>query len=224
MSARRNGKIATCPPAIREAVNLRLLEGETYQGIADWLNAQEPVLRVLDERWNEQPITFQNVGEWKAGGYRDWTRQRRRAEELKGLSAYARRLAENGQGLSGGAAAIAAGKVMELLEMVADADLASMADAEAENDPVAALSNLVLSVTRLQKGDHDSAKLALAKRVAAQKDRALALAEDKFQTQTAEKFLVWAKSPEAQGILDSGKPRGAQIGELRRLMFGEVGQ
>lgn len=40
MSRRRHSKITTLlPPEVQEAVNAKLLEGKTYQEIADWINS-----------------------------------------------------------------------------------------------------------------------------------------------------------------------------------------
>jgi hypothetical protein len=52
----RKGKIASLPLAIRAEINRRLDDGERAPKILAWLNADEAVLRVLDELWNEQPI------------------------------------------------------------------------------------------------------------------------------------------------------------------------
>ena len=66
------------------------------------------------------------------------------------------------------------------------------------------------------------AKLDLARRDSDRKQEELLLAKARFQRQTVEQFIKWAKSPEAAGILESGKPAHVQMSMLRDLMFGPV--
>lgn len=86
----RKGKIARLPLAIREEVNHRLMNGEPASKILPWLNNQEAVLRVLDEHFGEEPVTPQNLSEWRQGGYADWCEKREKVSHLKELSSYAR--------------------------------------------------------------------------------------------------------------------------------------
>ena len=67
----------------------------------------------------------------------------------------------------------------------------------------------------------DQANLALKRSAEERQKASLALARDKFEAQTVDKFIDWAKSEEARKILDSGKPRHIQADLLRTLMFGE---
>jgi len=136
----RKGKIARLPAAIRDEVNVRLHDGQPASKILAWLNAQEVVLRILDEHFHEEPISPQNLSEWKGGGYLDWLRRREKVENMRQLSQYAYSLAQAGGSVTDGAAAIAGGKMLEFLEEADDETiegltiaLAKLRDSEARN-------------------------------------------------------------------------------------------
>jgi len=68
----RNGKIARLPLEIREQLNARLANGEPGNRLADWLNSNPDVIKVMAEQFEGRPITeqctarkryFQNVAE-----------------------------------------------------------------------------------------------------------------------------------------------------------------
>src|SRR5688500_3105784 len=85
----RTGKIARCPVHIREEVNRRRLDGQTASKVIVWLHTLPEVLQVLDEHFGEEPISPQNLSEWKQGGYRDWLKRRERVANLGALSKHA---------------------------------------------------------------------------------------------------------------------------------------
>ena len=68
----RTGKIARLPREIREQLNRRLADGELQTHLVDWLNSLPEVEAVLKANFKGQPISEQNLSEWKQGGYRDW--------------------------------------------------------------------------------------------------------------------------------------------------------
>lgn len=201
----RQGKIARLPSQIREEVCRRLHDGQTGSQIIPWLHSLPEVLRVLDELFNEEPITPQNLSEWRQGGYQDWLRQRERVENLKTLSAYAADLAKAGGSLTEGAAAIAGGKMLELFESL---------DEERLEKLVSALSSLRASEAAALNARTNQAKLA-------QKDRELALAEATFRRQTAELFIKWLDSDDARRIAEGTEPKRVRVDKLVQLMFGD---
>lgn len=201
----RQGKIARLPAAIRDEVNRRLHDGQTGSQIIPWLHSLPEVLRVLDELFGEEPITAQNLSEWRQGGYQDWLRQREKVESLKTLSSYAAQLAQAGGSLTDGAAAIAGGKILDLLESF---------DEERLEKLVAALSSLRSSEAAAMNARTNQAKLA-------QKDRELALAEATFRRQTAEMFIKWLESEEARQIAEGSEPKRVRVDKLVQLMFGD---
>jgi hypothetical protein len=68
----RNGKIARLPHGIREELNERLHDGEDGSGLLDWLNGLPEVAEVLKTQFAGNPISKQNLSEWRLGGYREW--------------------------------------------------------------------------------------------------------------------------------------------------------
>ena len=100
-----------CRASIRAEVNRRLHDGETAKSILPWLNADTDVLRILDERWHEQPVTAQNLSEWRQGGYQDWLARNEKVDAIKVLSDYSLQLARAAGGsITEGAAAVAGGE------------------------------------------------------------------------------------------------------------------
>jgi hypothetical protein len=215
----RRGKIGRLPHHLREALNLRLLNGEPGPKILRWINAEEEAVKVLDEWFDGAPVDAQNLSAWRLGGYRDWVRRRERVENLKTLAGFARDLAKEAGGIADGAAAIIGGHILEALEQAGNLVVTGGGD-DAEADPADGLAKMAKAVASLQNSSVARAKLDLAKRDSARKEEELSLAKEKFQRQTVEAFLRWAKSDDARKILDSGAPKHVQMDLLRELMFG----
>ena len=70
-NARRNGKMARLPRATRDMINRMLDDGLPYHVILDELGDAA------------QGINFQNLTNWKKGGYQDWVKNQERAERLR---------------------------------------------------------------------------------------------------------------------------------------------
>ena len=203
----RKGKIARLPAAIREQVNHRLFDGQTGPQIIAWLHTQPDVLTVLDEHFNEQPITSQNLSEWKSGGYQDWIGRREKVETLKQLSAYSLELAQAGGSVSEGAAAVAGGKILEFLET---------ADQET-------IEGLAISLAKLRDSEAKLLYARTAQATLARKDRQLDLDEKRFQRATAEMFLKLSEAARQElcAIASAEEPRKNKMPKLIQLMFGE---
>ena len=88
----RHGKIARLPLAIREQLNRRLQNGELSPALLPWLNQLPEANSVLAEFFASQPISRQNLSEWRQGGYRDWLKHQDRQFLI-------RRIAEEGTDL-----------------------------------------------------------------------------------------------------------------------------
>lgn len=225
----RRGKIARLPQSLRDELNLRLLNGEPASKVLPWLNAQPSTAAVVGEQFGGEAISDSNLSNWRAGGFEDWRKKRDRVERTKALSHFAAELARAGRGsLSEGAAAIAGGKVLEVLEQIADADLSAGEVAGGENDgegsplfSVKTLTELTNAVGALRKGDQNNRKLDLAAKRDARDDKVLALDERKFAIQFADGFAKWYDDQRAKDIMASGKDAKIQREELIQLMFGE---
>jgi hypothetical protein len=68
----RNGKIARLPRAVREAVNLMLLDGFHYREVIAKL-----------EKTGYRGISLQNLSGWFKGGYQDWLRRQDELQDLE---------------------------------------------------------------------------------------------------------------------------------------------
>lgn len=208
MSTARKGKIARCPLPIREEVNRRLLDGQTGPTILRWLNAQEAVLRVLDEHFGEEPVTAQNLSEWRQGGYQEWLGRRDRVEATKDLANFAAKLGEAAGGsLADGSAAILGGKFLELLESADD-----------ETD----IGKITKAVVALRHADLEARKARQRERLLDQKERVVALAEKQFQVRSTELFLKFYEDKRAKEIAEGKGAKTVKMEKLRQLMFPDL--
>ena len=199
-STARRGKIARLPQAIREEVNQRLHDGHDGGAIVAWLNALPEVRRVLSLSFKDEDISEANLSNWRLGGYQDWLDDNRRAEETRALADTAMRIAQaSGGGISEGAAAILAGKIISGIEVLSAEDL----------------PGTVLAVARLRKMELEGRRVKTAER---REDR-----EDfKAQIAACELFVEWSKDQEAARIVaDKGMDQESKVAALRLRMFGE---
>ena len=202
----RTGKIGRLPVALRNEVNRRLHANEPGPVLLRWLNKQPEVLAILDEYFHEQPVSAQNLSEWRSGGYQDWLKRQEQSERIKDLSEFALKLGEAAGGnINDGTAAILGGKIMLKLETLDDDDL----------------SQAVKSVALLRMGDHEAQKMGLRKKVIEQRDAMIDLNKKKFQRSTCELFLKWADDDRAKKVLDSRDSNSEKIEQLGQVMFGE---
>lgn len=221
-STARNGKIARLPLAIRNEVCRRLDDGEVGPKIIAWLHTLPEVLAVLDEYFNEQPISAQNLTEWRQGGYQDWKKRREQLDRTKGLAAFtAELIGNNGGNTTKGATAIAGGQLLEIVESL---------DVETQKklllEKPGTYIEFVGALAKLTKSQADVEKAEQAKRVVEQNDRKLdqndrklALEEQRFQRTTAEKFLAFYQDKRAAEIAEGKGAKDVKIEELRQLMF-----
>jgi len=78
----RIGKIARLPHKIRDELNSRLLDGHRAKDLVPWLNSLDETKRLIDFAFNGNPISEQNVSDWRQGGYQDWLRNRSTRERI----------------------------------------------------------------------------------------------------------------------------------------------
>ena len=205
----RKGKIARLPAPIREEVCQRLFNGEPGSKILSWLHELPDVLRVLDEHFHEEPISPQNLSEWRKGGYQEWMDRRERVQHIKNLSDYSLKLAQAGGGtLTEGAAAIAGGKILEALEG------ASQNETE----------KVIKALVALRFTDVERSKVQIAEKKLEQRDRQLALQEKVFQRTTCELFLKWFNDEAARRIVESKSAKSVKMDQLMLVMFGQKPQ
>ena len=217
----RKGKIASLPLVVREEVNQRLLDGQKGPKILAWLNADERVLKILDELWGEEPVSSQNLSEWRQGGYQDWIKRRDQIEQTKSLSTYALQLAQaSGGNISDGAAAIMAGKILELIE----AGPVKVKGEDGEEHEEFDVAGFTKALVALRSTDLDARKVAQRERFLDQKERQVSLAEKQFQVRSAELFIKFYEDKRAKEIMDGKGKTAAKIEQLRLVMFGDPEQ
>ena len=207
MPRARLGKIARLPAEIRREVNIRLADNHPASKILAWLNGVPSVKAILQADFDGAAISPQNLSEWKAGGYLDFVQEREKIDQIKTLSQFSLDLvAASGGQLAEGPAAIAAGKLLELIETSTEEDLGKI---------VAAITSLRGMELATLKAKTDQAKLA-------QSERSLALEEARFQRETAALFLKWYTDKAATDIAEGKGTKDIKIDKLRDLMFGAV--
>jgi len=237
----RTGKIARLPLAIREDLNLRLLENQTAKVICAWLNSLPETAAVISEynadpgaREPAGPIDDRNISDWRKGGFADWLRKRDSISETRELSQYAVKLTEAAGGkISDGAAQITAGLILQVLEELKDlrselADGADLSDPSEQADKSKTMLNLAKaidaaakSIAALRKGDQNQIKLGLEKERLDQSGEALALDQARFQRDTTELFIKWTANRYATELANSNQSHADKIEQLGQLMFGD---
>lgn len=201
----RNGKIARMPAEIRREVNQRLLDGHSGPKILAWLNALPVVKAVLQSDFDGEAVSPQNLSDWRSGGYQAFLHEREQVDQAKTLAQFSMDLATaSGEEMAKGAAAIAAGKLLSMIESAPDEQL----------------TKIVAAITSLRNAELLAADTKIKQSRLAQTERALALEEAKFQRTTCELFLKWYTDKRATEIAEGKGAKDVKISLLRELMFG----
>jgi hypothetical protein len=225
----RQGKIARLPASLKSEVNRRLFDGQGAPQILPWLNAQPDAIRIWEAYFEGMPASPQNLSDWRLGGHKEWIAQRERVENLKEISAYSLDLVKaSGGNISDGAAAIAAGHLVEAIENIGNLVVTGGTD-DAEADPFKGLSAVTNAIATLRKGDRDketserkNATLELNRKRHQLNEEQVALAREKFEQRTVEKFMEFARKPEVQTLLSSRESKSVQMEKLHQMLFGEA--
>lgn len=206
----RQGKIARLPHKLRKQVNTRLRDGESAPRILAWLNQEPAAIAVWKNEFKGVPCSEQNLSEWRTGGFQDFLRERERLDAITSLSDYALELAQrSGASLADGAAAIIAGKIVTGFEQMVDE----------EEEGGMKLADAAAAVAMLRAGNLGKEKHQLAKDKHQLAQKKAELDREKFEKQTVTMFLRFARTPEAQTILNSSEPKHVQMDLLHDLLF-----
>lgn len=210
------GKVGSLPAKIREEVNRRIHDGQTAGQILPWLNALPEVKAVCEARFDGEEITPQNLSAWRMGGFTLWLKQQDDIARTRERARYSLELAKaSGGNLSEGALAQLTGEVMDLMS-----EITAVRDEEGNIDTSALEAiNKILVANRARELDTLTHKLNLKK--LEQKDRELALAEDKFQIQFVETFLKHLDDKRAREIAESAATKDVKMDQLRLHLFGK---
>jgi hypothetical protein len=79
----RTGKIARLPLAIREKINQQLKDGLPTRQIAQWLNQDNAVKAILKLQFSGEPISDNNLSEWRRGGFQSWQNEQAAEATIK---------------------------------------------------------------------------------------------------------------------------------------------
>lgn len=238
MSSGTKGKIDRLPFELREQVNRKLRDGLSAKKICDWLNADEAVLKILDEYFHEEPVNAQNLTNWRQGGYAKWLARQDQIDRTRELADWSVKLAQaSGGNLADGAAQMLAGNILELLEQldalknktgltgsnripennpenpVNPVDLSAIADS---------IDQLTASVARLRKGDQDARASTQRDRQLSQNDERIELDRKKLMRVTAETVLKAAVENRVQEISASNASHADKIEKLGKLIFEDL--
>jgi hypothetical protein len=83
----RKGKIARLPRSLRDELNCRLAHNEDGGVLLDWLNAAPDVQAMLARDFAGEPISKQNLHEWRNGGLLEWQARLDLLEQARDLAA-----------------------------------------------------------------------------------------------------------------------------------------
>ncbi|WP_414664866.1 hypothetical protein [Horticoccus sp. 23ND18S-11] len=223
MAKARTGKIARLPLAIRNEVNRRLRENEPGPKIIGWLHTLPEVLKVLDDYFREEPISPQNLSEWRQGGFVEWLDRLEQVERTKELAAYGYELAKNNNGgAADGVAAITGGQFLEIFESLnVDAQKALL-----QEKPLT-YTELVGAFAKFESAQAKKEVVRQNRRKLEQNDvkldldrQKLALDRARFERTTCELFLKFYDNRKAADIAEGKAKKEIKIEQLRLLIFG----
>lgn len=224
MAKARTGKIGRLPLAIRDEVNRRLRENEPGPKIIAWLHTLPEVLKVLDEYFREEPISPQNLSEWRQGGYQEWLERLEQVDRTKELAAYGLKLAQqNNGGAADGAAAILGGQFLEIFESLDIERQRALLKEKPQTYPelVAALAKFESAQAKKEVVKQNKTKLEQnGEKLALDRERHQ-LDKARFERTTCELFLKFYADKKAADIAEGKAKKEVKIEQLRLLMFGE---
>jgi hypothetical protein len=211
MSAK--GKIGRIPYETRQLLNERMRDGDADVDIVEWLNGLPEVKQAMKEarfgggKQTGFAITPQNISEYRKREYQAWLDGQDKIDRIKAMAEFSLQLANAAGGdVSSPGVAIAAGKIMEGLELADGEDLLAMAE----------------TLAKLNKSETDKVRARTDQsRLGVQRD-ALALDRQKFERQSSELFLKWYGNKQAEEIINSKTDKSDKIEQIRQLMFGEI--
>ena len=233
-------KIGRLPLALREALNHRLLEGQTGPKILAWLNSLPEAATVIAEMPTAGGHTVtafddKNLSTWRLGAYARWLDHRDRIAQTKDLAAYSVKIAKAAGGnITEGASAMLAGQLLEIIETLRDLrnpdDTPSdPSDPSDKSENLLALAKAIDSVTRsistIRAGDHSAQKLELDRRKLNQADESLRLERrrlDALLDKAAERLLNESLRQQAAAIASSSMSNAEKIAALRKAAFADV--
>ena len=120
------GKIARLPGDVREQLNQRILDGQSASTILPWLNDLVPVKAVLAAQFAGEPVTAQNLSNWRIGGYQHWFRDQKELSQIKKFGDHAASLSTDDRyKITAGTTAMASARIFKSLRSTMDEPLSA---------------------------------------------------------------------------------------------------
>jgi len=202
------GKIQTCPMAIRAELNRRLLDGQTGAEVLPWLNGLREVNDICCKRFGGVPVSDKNLSDYRTNAYQKWLKQRATMERQKELNAYALDLVRSsGTNLSSAAAAMAAGKLLAAVEALGDEETAP--------------EDMVSAINDLRKGDHKEQEIRLKRKALEHDERALRQKEESLVWNIAKKIAAALENRELLAVHESKASDEAKMRDYIRIVAGD---
>jgi hypothetical protein len=165
------GKIARLPGDLREQINQHLFDGKSDPEILPWLNELPVVKEIMAARFDGQPITKQNMTNWRQGGHQRWLRQKQNVGSIKDVRQFVTDITSAGiDGLTPATAALASSKILGFLETL-DPATTNPGD----------LAKCAAAIAILREKEQNDARIKIAEHRLRQRDLALLLKQDKQQ-------------------------------------------
>jgi hypothetical protein len=181
------GKISRLPHDLREQLNQRLTNGELSDSLLPWLNALPQVQSVLTEHFAGQPISEQNLSDYRKFGFRRW-QLRQSALEFA---------ADEAADQLPSSQIPASPLVDHLVHWIAIRFAAAAQNAPISEDhqtDLREIRNYLADIVALRRGD------LVARRLAIEQQR-LSLEQAKSQSEQEKLFWDWTKRPDIQAKL-----------------------
>jgi hypothetical protein len=204
------GKISRLPHEIRQRLNQRLSDGELGDSLLPWLNSLPEAQALLADHFEGQPISEQNLSDYRKRGFRHWEMRQDALE-----------FATDDDADPSPSTQLAASPLVDrLVNWIATRFAAAAQNASIPEDPQADLReirNYLTDIVALRRGD------LVARRLGLEQQR-LALGQAKSQQELEKLFWEWTKRPDIQAQLnphrDPDKMRRDVVRMLDRQLLG----
>jgi hypothetical protein len=206
----QTSKIARLPAPIREQLNRRLDDSESSDSLLPWLNSLPETQAIINAEFDHQPITRQNLDNWKKAGFRRWQVQQAALEFA----------AEPPSGQSG-EQSLAIAPLLENLVRWISLRLAAVAQSspipEDPGDELRDIRSFVADIVALRRGDLVSRRISL-------EELRLSATQAKSEQEMEKLFWLWTRRPDIQAQLfphrDPDKLRRDVVRMLDRELLG----
>jgi hypothetical protein len=195
------------PFALRNELNERIRDGATGAALVSWMNAHPDCKRILRDD-KSGPLNAQNLTDWRGSGYKDWLADQAQAERIRAMAEVSNSImAASGCDPSTIGARIAAASLMEV--------------ASNPDDPEQ-LMKAAGAIASLRITELNAERNALSRSKQGMDAERLALDRKKFDRDTCELFIKWAKSHIVQDIVNGKGSHEDKVAALLDYMRREV--